>query len=83
MVSPDAGLVYACLTCVPLWLPKSTGEVVKHYGRRQFLDKWRMTQSTFDRFYLRRGQSLTGNEPLGEPNIEGTPGLKWALRKSE
>ena len=37
---------------------KSTGKVVKNDGRRQFLDKWGMTQSTFDRFYLRRGSAL-------------------------
>ncbi|MEO6032192.1 MAG: glycosyltransferase [Burkholderiaceae bacterium] len=37
---------------------KSTGKVVGNDGRRQFLDKWRMTQATFDRFYLRRGEPL-------------------------
>jgi len=71
------------MTHVPLWLPNSTGQEVKNDGRRQFLDKCGMTQSTFDRSYLRRGQPLTGNELLGEPNIEGWPGLKWELRKSE
>ena len=58
---------------------KSTGKVVKNDGRRQFLDKWGMTQSTFDRFYLRRGQPLAG-DALPEP--EDTPALRRALLKS-
>lgn len=58
---------------------KSTGKVVKNDGRRQFLDKWGMTQSTFDRFYLRRGQPLTG-DALPEP--EDSPALRRALFKS-
>jgi GT2 family glycosyltransferase len=58
---------------------KSTGKVVKNDGRRQFLDKWGMTQSTFDRFYLRRGAALVG-ERLAEP--EDTPALRRALWKS-
>ena len=62
---------------------KSTGKVVKNDGRRQFLNKWGMTQSTFDRFYLRRGQPQVGDAALTEPSVEHTPGLKWALRKGE
>jgi hypothetical protein len=58
---------------------KSTGKVVKNDGRRQFLDKWGMTQSTFDRFYLRRGTPLTGPR-LPEP--EDSPELRRALLKS-
>lgn len=43
---------------------KSTGKVVKNDGRRQFLHKWGMGQSTFDRFLLRRGQdALTDQLP--------------------
>ena len=58
---------------------KSTGKVVKNDGRRQFLDKWGMTQSTFDRFYLRRGAPLAADR-LPEP--EDTPALRRALWKS-
>ena len=58
---------------------KSTGKVVKNDGRRQFLDKWGMTQSTFDRFYLRRGAPLV-DAALAEP--EDTPALRRALLKS-
>ena len=58
---------------------KSTGKVVKNDGRRQFLDKWGLTQSTFDRHYLRRGQPLPVG-PLPEP--ENTPALRRALFKS-
>jgi len=59
---------------------KSTGKVVKNDGRRQFLDKWHMTQSTFDKFHLRRGEAWTGGA-LPEP--EDTPAYRWALRKAE
>ncbi|MEO8280405.1 MAG: glycosyltransferase [Ideonella sp.] len=59
---------------------KSTGKVVKNDGRSQFLHKWGITQSTFDRFYLRRGQPADrANQQLGEPEQSG--GLNWALRK--
>lgn len=60
---------------------KSTGKVVKNDGRRQFLHKWGMTQSTFDRYHLRRGQPMpTPDAALPEP--EDTPALRWALRKA-
>jgi GT2 family glycosyltransferase len=61
---------------------RSTGKVVKNDGRRQFLDKWGMTQSTFDRFYLKRGQLMTGHAlQLPEPS----PGmaLQVAMIKSQ
>ena len=57
---------------------KSTGKVVKNDGRRQFLDKWGMTQSTFDRFYLRRGQPASTAE-LAEP---GAGAESSALRRA-
>ncbi|WP_017774355.1 glycosyltransferase family 2 protein [Paraburkholderia kururiensis] len=59
---------------------KSTGKVVKNDGRRQFLHKWGMTQATFDRFYLRRGQPVEGAVAVEEPQ----PGAKLsrALLKS-
>jgi GT2 family glycosyltransferase len=38
---------------------KSTGRIVKNDGRKQFMRKWGMTSSLFDRFYLRRGQVAT------------------------
>ena len=59
---------------------KSTGKVLKNDGRSQFLHKWGITQSTFDRFYLRRGQpAVQAVQPLPEP--EPASGLDWALRK--
>lgn len=36
---------------------KSTGRIVKNNGRKQFMRKWGMTSSLFDRYYLRRGQA--------------------------
>lgn len=38
---------------------KSTGRIVKNNGRKQFMRKWGMTSSLFDRYYLRRGQKAT------------------------
>ncbi len=60
---------------------KSTGKVVKNDGRRQFLQKWGMTQSTFDKYFLRRGQPLAdGQLKVGEP--EPTSKFRRAMLKS-
>lgn len=48
------------------FMSRSTGKVVRNDGRKRFLEKWGMTQSTFDRHYLRRGQPAT-LLVLGEP----------------
>jgi glycosyltransferase involved in cell wall biosynthesis len=61
---------------------KSTGKVVKNDGRRQFLDKWGLTQSAFDRYYLRRGELGKDSAALPEPDPAREPGLRWALRKA-
>ncbi len=61
---------------------KSTGKVAKNDGRRQFLQKWGLTQSTFDRYYLRRGELASTFDALPEPDPAREPGLSWALRKS-
>lgn len=58
---------------------KSTGKVKKNDGGRQFLYKWGMRQSVFDRYFLRRGvvaQGLRLEEP--EDNRE----LRWQLLRS-
>ncbi len=55
--------------------------VAKNDGRDQFLLKWGITPSTFDRFYLRRGEMLVG-DLLAEPDPMMNSALKWALRKS-
>ena len=61
---------------------KSTGRIVKNDGRTQFLRKWGITQSTFDRYYLRRGEPLNSREvSLADP--QETQALRWARRKSE
>ena len=58
---------------------KSTGKVKKNDGRRQFLAKWGMTQSTFDRFYLRRGQPVVA---LQLPEPEDSLALRMARWRS-
>jgi len=39
---------------------KSTGRIVKNDGRKQFLMKWGMNQSTFNRHFLKRGLPYQG-----------------------
>lgn len=46
---------------------KSTGRIVKNNGRKQFIRKWGMTPSLFDRFYVRRGELASAVLPLAEP----------------
>lgn len=47
------------------FLSHSTGRIVKNNGSKQFLQKWGITNSTFSRYYLRRGKLFNG--PLPEP----------------
>jgi GT2 family glycosyltransferase len=56
---------------------KSTSKVVKNDGRHQFLHKWGITQSTFDRYYLRRCQMAGDTLAVAEP--EQTARLRRAL----
>jgi len=58
----------------------STRRIRKNDGRRQFLMKWGLTQSGFDRYYLRRGQPAGADPVLGEP--EPSWGLRWQALKS-
>lgn len=53
------------------FISKSTGKVVKNNGRKQFLKKWGIKQSTFDKYYIHRGEKYNG--PLAEPG--SNPGL--------
>ena len=58
---------------------KSTGRVRQNDGGRQFLRKWGMHQSVFDRYFLRRGKPARGLL-LDEP--AATLGLRWQLLRS-
>lgn len=58
---------------------KSTGKVKKNDGGKQFLHKWGIRQSVFDRYYLRRGQETTQFK-LNEP--EETREFRWQLLRS-
>lgn len=58
---------------------KSTGKVIKNDGGKQFLHKWGIRQSVFDRYYLQRGQAATGLM-LDEP--QDTRELRWQLLRS-
>jgi GT2 family glycosyltransferase len=48
------GLVYH-------FMSKSTKRIIKNNGRLQFLQKWKIKQSTFNKYYLRRGTDFIGN----------------------
>lgn len=65
----------------------STGRIRRNDGRRQFLLKWGMTQSSFDRDYLRRGEpapaaalDLTLADPEPSPSVRMRR-VKDALRR--
>jgi glycosyltransferase involved in cell wall biosynthesis len=64
------------------FISKSTGRVVKNDGRKQFLQKWGIKQSTFHKYYIKRGEKYNGTLP--EPAI--SPGflferLSGAIKK--
>jgi glycosyltransferase involved in cell wall biosynthesis len=58
---------------------KSTGKVKKNDGSKQFLHKWGMRQSVFDRYYLRRGLPASGLK-LDEP--DNTREFRWQMLRS-
>jgi glycosyltransferase involved in cell wall biosynthesis len=58
---------------------KTTGKIVKNDGRRQFLEKWGITQSVFDRHFLRRGQPAS---TVRLPEPEAGWSLRWDLFRS-
>jgi len=61
---------------------KSTLRVKKNNGRKQFLMKWGINQSTFNKYYLQRGKPYTG--PLTEPGgntMQWESFRAWAKRK--
>lgn len=59
---------------------KSTGRIVKNNGRKQFMRKWGMTSSLFDRYYLRRGEPAV-HLVLGDP--DQTPEFRRKRRISK
>jgi len=58
---------------------KSTGKVRKNDGGKQFLHKWGIRQSMFDRYYLRRGQPVLN---LRLPDPEDTRDFRRQLFRS-
>ncbi len=59
---------------------KSTGKVKKNDGGRQFLHKWGLRQSVFDRYYLRRGMPA---QALHLPEPEDSRDFRWQLLRSD
>lgn len=59
---------------------KSTLRIKKNDGRKQFLMKWGINQSTFNKYYIRRGAAYTGL--LQEPEGLGWEHFRaWVKRK--
>ncbi len=58
---------------------KSTGRIVKNDGRKQFMRKWSMTPSVFDRYHVRRGEP---GELKALPEPETHAGYEQASRLS-
>ena len=61
------------------FISKSTGRVDKNDGRKQFLQKWKIKQSTFHQFYTKRGESYKGE--LKEPSLNLNFGIKLLADK--
>ncbi len=61
---------------------KSTQKIVKNNGRRQFLHKWGIRSSDFDRFYLRRGMVAESGSVKALDIPRATAALRWALLSS-
>jgi GT2 family glycosyltransferase len=59
---------------------KSTGKIKKNNGTRQFLHKWGIRQSVFDKYFLRRGQVAT-KTALTEP--DNTLEFRWQVLRSD
>ena len=61
---------------------KSTLRIVKNNGRKQFLMKWGIVQSTFSKYYIRRGTPYTGplTDPTG-PKMEWEKARAWLKKK--
>ena len=57
----------------------SVNKVKKNKGYYQFISKWRMTQSTFSKYYLKRGERYEGL--LKDPEIPLTVKLKSGFKQ--
>ncbi len=51
------------------FISRSTKKIKKNNGRLQFYKKWRISQSLFDKYHLRRGEALNAIE-LPEPELD-------------
>ena len=61
---------------------KSTGRIIKNNGRKQFLMKWGMNQSTFNRYFLKRGLPYQGvSEMPAQQTIKKELFRAWLKRK--
>ncbi len=58
------------------FISKSTGRVVRNDGRRQFLRKWGIKQSTFHKYFVKRGETYKG-APTKPPS-----GFLYLLQKA-
>ncbi len=61
------------------FISKSVRRIKKNNGRKQFLKKWSISNSTFRKYYLRMGTSFKGE--LSEP--EATPAFRIRLLRDK
>jgi len=62
------------------FMQKSTGKIVKNNGSAQFLRKWGITASAFDKHYVRLGERLDVDTPT--LTLLETPALKYQRFRS-
>ena len=51
------------------FMSKSTSRIVKNDGRKQFLSKWKISNSVFSKYFLRLGEKYTGD--ILQPDLSG------------
>lgn len=51
------------------FMSKSTSRIVKNDGRKQFLSKWKISNSVFSKYFLRLGEKYTGD--ISQPDLSG------------
>lgn len=52
------------------FMSKSVSRIKKNNGRKQFLNKWKMSNSTFREYYLRMGEPFGGYLSEPDPNFQ-------------
>lgn len=57
------------------FMSKSTSRIKKNDGRKQFLLKWKISNSVFSKYFLRLGEKYTGD--ISQPDLSGIKQKLW------